>query len=305
MIKLLQYFKYFVLSVFSPFLLFSQSTCDSIYGSIANNRFKHYNVVSSTPATTDSSQLEVVTAAWTCNAIPCNFRSLFYFDLKNYPINTVILNAELTLFPKTNNFTGVPGSPMYGTNNQTILAKNLTPIANNANWNNAPIWETASQKYVATTNSNSPFTINIKDFVQFWIENPDSNFGVTFKINMETHYNSMLLNSGTSPSNLQPKLKICFSKSNDTTSTLPDIFNYYPNPGNGEINIEWSSAGSRMVKYRIINLLGQQIDANTLQFVNGKAKLVFDLSIASSVYFIEFDYLTLKPTVIKVMRYYK
>jgi len=272
-------------------------------GSLTNAKFKHYNVVSSTPVTTDSSQLEVVTAAWTCGGVPCNFRSLFYFDLKTFSTTTKVVSAEFTLTPKTNNFTGVPGSPMYGNNNQAILSRNVKPIALNANWSNAPPWDVASYKTIPSTNTNNPFTIDVTDFVQFWIAKPDSNFGTTFKINVESHYQSMLLNSGTSNPTLQPKLEICYIKSNDTTVITNTIFNYYPNPAINELNIVWTATGSRVVKYRITNVLGQEIERNSATFINGLSKIMFKHNTPPAVYFIEFDYLTLKPKVIRIIKY--
>jgi hypothetical protein len=48
-------------------------------------------------------------------------------------------------------------------------------------------------------------------FVQHWVNNPDSNYGVLLRLQTEQHYNSMIFHSGQGPDSLKPKLEICYT----------------------------------------------------------------------------------------------
>lgn len=184
--------------------------CITIQGDKFSPQYKQYNLDDATPFASDSTQLEIVSEAWTCGP-PCNFRSLIWFDISALPLNATIVSAMLTITPKLNNVNGIPGSPMYGNANASVLRKNITPIAANPNWNNKPNTTTANEKLILATNSNSPVVIDMLDFTIDWHANSTNNYGITIQQQIEQAYNSMIFHSGTAAQNLQPQLEICYT----------------------------------------------------------------------------------------------
>ena len=187
-----------------------------IKGSPTGGKFQQALMGTYHPSSSDTSQPEIVAAAWTCvsSGFPtCNFRSMLRYDVRSIPANAVITNAKLYLYAKTNNINGNYGNPTYGANNTALLQKATTTwnIATVA-WNTQPAVSTATQKILAqSTNTQQNYEVDITDFVQGWVNKPDSNYGMLLRLQTENYYNSMVFNSGQAADSLKPRLEICYT----------------------------------------------------------------------------------------------
>ena len=187
-----------------------------IKGNPYSGTFKQLFLDSNAPYETDTTQPEMGAAAWTCNAggyPTCNFRSLFRYDVSSIPANAVITNAKLYLYAKTNNINGYYGSPTYGAANTSLLQKVAVKwnVAGTG-WANQPATTTTNQKTLAqSTSAAQNYVVDITDFVQSWVNKPDSNYGMLLRLQAEQYYNSMIFNSGQAPDSLRPRLEICYS----------------------------------------------------------------------------------------------
>jgi hypothetical protein len=190
-----------------------------IRGSRTGGLFKQLWFDSNAPYAADTTQPEMGAAAWTCNAggYPiCNFRTVFRYDVSSLPANAVITNAKLYLYAKTNNINGNYGNPTFGNNNTALLQKVTAPwnLAGTG-WANQPPATTASQKILPQSNGNAQnYTVDVTDFVQYWVNKPDSNYGMLLKLQAESYYNSLIFQSGQAPDSLKPRLEICYTVPN-------------------------------------------------------------------------------------------
>lgn len=204
----------------------SSDTIIIIKGDTANNKFTQIEIASYTPYSGDTTQVQLMTAAWTCETIGhpiCNYRALFKFDLSSINANSYVDSAKLNLYAQKDNLLGFPGSPMYGSNNSSVLYKIVQPwIPANTGWKNQPSISYANPKVLSqSTNPIENYSINITDFVKGWIANPDANNGMLMKLNNESAYNSMIFNSGRAVDSLKPEL-ILYLKDNIDTSINSD-----------------------------------------------------------------------------------
>jgi hypothetical protein len=195
------------------------TTCTNsvvIKGNPYSGQFQQALMANWGPTTSDTSQPEIVAAAWTCSSggyPTCNYRSMLRYDVRSIPANAVISSAKLYLYAKTNNINGNYGNPTFGTANTALLQKAVTPWnIGTVSWNNQPSVSTASQKVLAqSTSTRQDYVVDITDFVQQWVNQPDSNYGMLLRLQAEQYYNSMIFNSGQAADSLRPRLEICYS----------------------------------------------------------------------------------------------
>lgn len=208
-----------LLFIFLPALCansFAQTPkCVKIKGDRKSGKFQQVLIGTAKPGSADKSQTEIVAAAWTCVVQEqelCDFRSLLRFDVSAVPANTFISGAKLYLYAKTNNINGNPGNPTYGTNNTALLQKiTANWQGTTVSWDAPPAVAIATQKILPQSdNATQNYVIDVTDFVQSWINKPDSNFGMLLRLQIEKHYNSLVFHSGQAPAALQPRLEICF-----------------------------------------------------------------------------------------------
>lgn len=205
----------------------SQPTCDKqlvIRGGSAGNKFKVLQFASYAPYSADTSGAEIVSAAWTCNAqgFPiCNFRTILRYDVSSLPANAIITGAKLYLYAKTNNINGYLGSPTFGSNNASLLQRVTSPWSSvGTGWNNQPAVTTSAQKLLPQSTSNAQnYVLDVKDFVQHWVNKPDSNYGVLLRMQTEGYYNSMVFVSTQGVETLRPTLEICYTVPNTGTDS--------------------------------------------------------------------------------------
>ncbi|WP_166437127.1 DNRLRE domain-containing protein [Niastella caeni] len=216
----------------------SQTTnCITIRGDRTSGKFSQLWLDSNAPYHCDTAQPEMGTAAWTCNAVgypTCNMRSAFRYDVSSIPANAVVTSARLYVYAKTNNINGYTGSPTYGSNNTSLLQKITAKwTVAGTGWANQPPATTANQKTLAQSSSTAQnYVIDVTDFVQGWVNKPDSNFGMLMRLQTESYYNSMIFNSGSATdSTLRPKLEICYTIPPPTTCTNSLIIKGNPTDG--------------------------------------------------------------------------
>ena len=186
----------------------------------------------------DVSQGQLCVAAWTCNSqgVPnCNFREYFKYKLSQIPTNAVVVSANLYLYAKINSTLGIVGSPTYGTDNAVSISRVITPWDTSGigfGWGNQPATTNENQVILPTsTSTTQDYVADLKNLVQFWVNNPDSNFGMKMKIINETYYKSMIFHSGTSVDAVKPRLEICYW----TEEQFPKVwgYTYYDANNNG------------------------------------------------------------------------
>src|SRR5207253_233954 len=80
-------------------------------------------------------------------------------------------------------------------------------------WNRPPAVTTATQKLLPQSTSPSQnYVVDVTDFVQSWVNNPASNFGMLLRLQTDKHFNSLIFFSGQAPTAVQPGLEICYNK---------------------------------------------------------------------------------------------
>lgn len=228
-------------------------TCIAIKGNPNGGLFSQVLLDSKYDYSADYAQTEIVSAAWTCNAAGfpnCNFRGLFKYDLSSVPSNSAVQSAKLYLYAKTNNINGLSGSPTYGTANTSVLQKVTDPwVAESTGWLNQPASTSANEKTLAQSTSNvQDYVVDITDFVQDWINSPETNYGMMLKLVTEQYYNSMIFNSGLAADELKPRLEICYNK-----GVLPVLLkNFRGSLLNNAVNLSWSVLDGTQVSSIII-----------------------------------------------------
>ena len=194
-----------------------KQTCITIKGDAHNGKFQQATLSTAIPDQADMTQREIVASAWTCvsqNQDTCNFMALLRFDVSAIPANTVITGARLYLYAKDNNINGYQNHPTYGSDNQAFLQKITAGWRQGAlSWNKPPAVTTAAQKILPqSTRPSQNYVVDVTDFVQSWVNNSGSNFGMLLRLQTDKHYNSMIFYSGQAPAPVQPRLEICFDK---------------------------------------------------------------------------------------------
>jgi hypothetical protein len=216
-------------------------TCIAIKGDTNSGLFSQVLLDSKYDYSADTSQPEIVSAAWTCNAAgfpTCNIRGLFKYNLSAVPTNAVVQNAKLYLYAKTNNINGLSGSPTYGTANTSVLQK-VTDAWQSAGtgWLNQPASTSINEKTLEQSTGNAQnYVVDVTDFVQDWVSHPETNYGMLLKLVTEQYYNSMIFHSGQAPDSLKPRLEICYNK-----GVLPVLFNNFRGTLlNNSVKLSWS-----------------------------------------------------------------
>lgn len=247
--------------------------CLSIRGNRTDGKFQQAHMFDIFPNIADTTQPELVAAAWTCNGqgFPtCNSRGVFRYDLSEIPVNAVVTSAKLHLYAKTNNLNGNPGNPTFGNNNTVLLQKVVSPWAlSTITWNNQPSVTTAQQVYLPQSTSTAQnYIVDVKDVVQDWVIDPSTNYGWLFRLQTESFYNSMIFHSGsTADTTLQPKLEVCYylnpplgtnPVSGGTGSGFHKV-NVYPNPTRGAINLNITSEQDDYADITILDMYSSKM----------------------------------------------
>ncbi len=201
--------------------------------------FHQLGMVNTSPHSSDPSQTEIIAEAWTCNAIGiplCNFRATIKYKLSQIPSYATILSANLYLYARTNSTNAYVGHPTYSNGGgNAVSIKRVTndwdTTGTTYGWNDQTTTPQDSVVLPSSTNDAQDYVADLKNLVQFWVNHPDSNFGMQLKQIDETYYKSMIFHSGTSPAAQQPRLEICYI----TEDNYPKVYGttYYDANVNG------------------------------------------------------------------------
>ncbi len=161
---------------------------------------------------------EFLSYYWTFGGIESPGVSLIEFDLSGLPKCISVDSAKLSLFHSNNT-----GSAGQAGNNTCYLKRVIEPWDEDlVTWNNSPA-VTEDERILLTTSTQSDQdypNIDVTHHTQYWINNPDSNFGFMLDIIDKSLYNSMkFASSDNMDESIRPKLTIFYhidSNSSDT-----------------------------------------------------------------------------------------
>ena len=204
--------------------------------------------IATSAATTNfdfTSYYEFFDAQWTNGGAPAEGRSMMKYDFSQIPVGSNILSASLSLYTDTASNQGYADQPTYGTNNASylhLITSNWNPAT--VTWNTQPaISNNAEVLLPQSTSVNQDYlNIDISGFVQNWVNNPNTNYGMLLKMITQNHYNDMLFCSpGNADSTKWPKLEICYQL--PSPCQLGASFTQQ-NLGNGQVQFTNTSAAN-------------------------------------------------------------
>ena len=198
-------------------------TCDSslvMVGSPTNKAFQTSSFLNDPNAGPrgDTAGTELYAFAWTASSIGIpnyNGRSLIKYDVSQLPTNAIVKSAKLYLYSKLKNLNGISGSPTYGTNNIGLLQKVYSHWKmDSTNYFTPLVVDTATEVVLPqSTNTSQDYVADITAYTQSWVNKPDSNYGMLFRLQTENDpYNSLVFESSlASDTTKRPRLEICYS----------------------------------------------------------------------------------------------
>lgn len=245
-----------------------------IYGS--DHSFLNINITdnSSFATGTNIGKANFNCFAWTDNAHGSpnyNSRTIFKFDLSNIPVGAVINNAQLFLYPDTTIPSFAPHKPTYGTANAAFIERNITNWdTNTIAWTNTPVTDSINRLILPQSLSDTQsYILNMTAMLQDWVNNPNTNYGATLKLQIEDYYNSLFFNCGMSPLATQLRLEVCY------TSPLPlQLLSFSATQKNNAVQIAFNTSKEKDVKAFYIE---KSIDGKSFESIGStKAKNTFD-----------------------------
>lgn len=139
-------------------------------------------------------------------------RSAIQFDISALPEDSRIDSAKLNLF-----FFSNKGYTKQEGQNHCYVERIIEEWKEDKiNWVNQPRTTQRDRLLLDRSSSNtSDYSIDITDFVKFFIEKPDSNFGLMLKMKDEKEYRGLTFaSSDHTDKELRPELVIYFRKEN-------------------------------------------------------------------------------------------
>ncbi len=141
-------------------------------------------------------------------------RSVLKFDLSFIPVGSSILSAKLDLFANKTSGSGYPGQPTYGNSNASYLQMVTSPWdASTVTWDTKPAITNKNQVILPQANGTSQdyLDINLNTFVQSWVNNPSTNYGMMMGLVNPVAYNSLIFCSPAYPDSTRwPRLDVCY-----------------------------------------------------------------------------------------------
>ncbi len=226
--------------------------------------------------------------AWTYSGTNTDLRSLIHWNFTEIPTNATVTSATIDLFwnPTSSN-TG--HSSTSGPNESYIRMITSPWSENTVTWNTRPTVDTAMQVLVPTTVTNQDdISIDVKNIVQYYVANPNANYGFMFQLKNESYFRSMIFCSSDHPDPARhPRINICYTIPTNTPQILPEdeirIINDYANE---DVKIIFAGGAVQNMHLELINILGKTIRRfdvrNTDVFTFNTSEL------SAGVYFIGF-----------------
>jgi len=139
-------------------------------------------------------------------------RAIMRYDVSAIPAGTTITSARLYLYAKDGNshYPGVATTGEAGAYLEQVVLpwtySTLDPI------NNPAITTATHRKTLELTdNTMQNYNVDVTEFVQNWVNKPDSNYGMQLRLQSEAPVGLMLFHSAQAPDSLQPRLEICYT----------------------------------------------------------------------------------------------
>ena len=201
-----------------------------------------------------------VAEGWDINGDPIISRSILQFDVTAIPVNSVIQSAFLSLYFDPSGVNGYQA----GKNNGLVIKATSPWEENTVSWASQPnttIVQNAAIPISVLPTQDYP-AINIKNMIQYFVNNPDKNSGMIIKLINEVPYNRLVLaSSDYSDASRHPRLLINYTPAVDScrslryaacngedvmlTSCIPCGYDSVNNGETGEIDaIAWTDNGN-------------------------------------------------------------
>ena len=235
------------------------------------------------PNTPNGNSPDFIANAWTYGGAPFVERSLIKFQLPGIPQNAIVTSALLTLYANTTSGHSQNHSSLSGANICYLRKITSNWSENSVCWNNQPSYSNTNE--VVLQQSISPLEdyvdIDVSSIFQDIVNNPASNYGMMFMLDVEQEFRSMIFASQDHlDSLLWPELTICYKFATGTNSQQvnnTDLF-IYPNPSHNEIYLNTTNGNQEIMKIEVISNQGCLVK----QFLNckrtGATNLKFDIS---------------------------
>lgn len=242
--------KLFFLSLLSATTLFGQVETFDPSADVSLGYHDNYSTADNNYAS--ASQFAAFVIPGTQGGVNSN-RGLIRFDLSSITPGTVVDSAKLMLFM----YNGYSGTSLvnghYG-NNECYLRRVTTNwIESTVTWNTQPAETTVNQVIIpASDSSDQNYEVRVDDLVQFFIDNPSSNYGMKMGLMDEVDGNNLSFHSLNS-SNVakRPKL-IVYLRTSGTIEISSFEVNCFPNPTSETISFDLGT-GTKTVKIFDIN----------------------------------------------------
>lgn len=222
---------------------------------------------------------------WTNGGNSSNVRSLIQFDLSSIPTNAVITDARFSLYYNSSSPEGTHFNTFFTPNTSYLRRVTSAWSESTVTWNNQPTITTTNQiSLAATTSSTQNFlNINIKTFVQYWVNNPSQNFGMQFRVQNEAKFRKLIFASSDHPtSSLRPKLIITYTappaisvdekNASQRLASTPDniSFKLTNRFAINEIDVELNAEKSGNGILNIFDISGKLIKQQFIKLTEGK-----------------------------------
>jgi len=147
--------------------------------------------------------------AWTQGGNAVNIRSFLKFDLSSYGSIPNITSAYLTLYGNPSATSSTQYLGHSGSNASTLNLVTSSWTETGVTWNNQPsIGSGISIPQITNLNQDYP-NINITSWVNGWVANPSTNYGMRLKLDNEVYYTTMTFcSSDNTDATRRPKLVI-------------------------------------------------------------------------------------------------
>ena len=233
--------------------------------------------------------------AWTNTGVPVTSRGLVQFDLTNIPQNSIIQKAYLSLI-SYNSVSNGHHNPLSGTNETIIQKVTSAWNENTVTWNTQPSSTVVGEINLPGTAwpIENFMDIDVTAFASDWYTNPNTNYGIMYKLLLEQYYRSVIFASSDHPFlNYHPKLVVCYINTtgvNENNFTAND-FIVSPNPAaSGFFALEFSLSNSGEASWMITDVSGKIIFVKSIGMLHaGSYRYVVpadDLNLSAGLYWV-------------------
>jgi hypothetical protein len=247
--------KKFILPLLLIAAIKGSAQCNELTLKLTPSKITFFAIISTDhPDTFVYEQEDFLASQWTCGGPPCEVRSLLQVDLGQIPLGAIIDSAFLNLYADLDDSSNDRlGQPMYGTDSSDLF-KIISPWNyTHVNWTDQPVVDSLNPVPLvqSTNDTESYFNLNVKSWVQTWVDSPSINYGFMLKIVTPSYYNSMIFCSPYYYNNARlPVIKICYRDTATNVNEAGPDFLYtsiYPTPlasGSWQLTVSAELVGS-------------------------------------------------------------